>query len=86
MDKTPRESAQKPLVSAVWGSRFVDLNSQRRNDEPARPFFDSFFGNSFSWNALSGHATAAPPERAQRDPQGIRGDCKEMRRGAVNDS
>ena len=46
MGKTPRGSAQKPLVSAVWGSRFVDLNSQRRNDEPARHFFDSFFARS----------------------------------------
>ena len=26
MDETPRESAEKPLVLAPWGSRFVDLN------------------------------------------------------------
>ena len=41
MDKTPWESAQKPLVLALWGSRFVDLNLHRRNDEPARHFLGS---------------------------------------------
>jgi hypothetical protein len=51
MDKTPWESAQKLLVLALWGSRFVDLNVQRRNDEPARHCFGSFFARS--WGLFS---------------------------------
>jgi hypothetical protein len=46
----------------------------------------SFFGIFFarSWNALSGHTTATPTHPAlPSDPQGIRRDCKEIRRGVV---
>ena len=83
MDETPRESAEKPLVLAPWGSRFVDLNAHPRKDELARHFFGIFFARS--WNALSGHTTATPAHPAlPSDPQGIRGDCKEIRRGVVD--
>ena len=82
MDETPRESAEKPLVLAPWGSRFVDLNAHPRKDELARHFFGIFFARS--WNALSGHTTATPTHPAlPSDPQGIRRDCKEIRRGVV---
>ena len=68
MDETPRESAEKPLVLAPWGSRFVDLNVQRRRRRAGSSFFGHLFriengigmGRCLCGNAYIGAAKLRP--------------------------
>ena len=76
MGGTPRESAQKPLILTLWGSRFVDLKCAAVATTSRLVIFWQLFRALLElpfW-----------PHNGHTYPQGIRGDCKEIRRGVVD--